>query len=483
MKVLKKVLVMLMFCALVFSSCSDNEDPKPAAQVTANAGADRKIQPGETIALDGSASRDSEGKALSYQWSVLSKPENSNPTFSNNAIVNPNFAADLEGVYQLELAVSSEHGSSKDVVAITVQYSPVILSDITTPTVLEDRIADPAIADYWANDDIGVNAALVVKPGVVIAFAEDAGLYLNEGGSLSAKGEAARKIRFTGKVNQQGYWRGILVFSNSSANEMIYSEILNAGSSDMVSGVKANITVGEEARLSVRNSLIDGGKGYGIHYMDGALITGFESNVISHNAGAALLLTADHVAKLDANSSFSNGNGRNVIEVTGSFLSGATEVVWKAFPDNTPYRFLGTILVQTGLKLSPGVTIEVSPGEHFEIGDGYLNAVGTQQKKIIITGVDKTASSWNGLVVYSRSNFNVLDHVEISYGGDGLMINSAKAGLFVSHDASLVIKNSVISHSGGYGIYVNGSEVTINADVATVNTFVSNALEAVHYQP
>src|SRR5690606_33648247 len=239
---------------------------------------------------------------------------------------------------------------------------------------LEDRISDPSIPDYVTTGDMFIDAELILKPGVVVAFEEDASVYINDGGSLSVKGEENRKITLRGKANAAGYWRGILVYSNSNANEFEHAEILNAGSDVMVSGVAAAITVADRARIAIRNTRIAGSGGYGIHFMEGSNIKDFGTNVISHNAQAPVLLMPVHVAKLDAASSFSEGNGTNAIEVTGASLEGTSAVTWQAFEDGTPYRFTGTVALQTGLKLTPGVTIEVVENEYFEIGDGYLLA-------------------------------------------------------------------------------------------------------------
>lgn len=482
MKIQRMLFVASLISAFVLSSCSSDEDPAPTPIVVANAGPDKKIPTGQTVTLDGSASKDNQGLALSYLWTVVKKPVNSAPLLSDATIVNPVFSPDLEGVYELELTVANDHGSQKDNVVITVEYQPSVLTHITTPTVLEDRIANPQIADYWVNEDITVDAALTVKPGVVIAFAEDTHMQVGDNGSLSAKGEAERKITFTGKSNEEGYWRGIIFYSGSNANELLHAEVLNAGRTILVSGIRANITVAEDARLSIKNTKVAGSGGYGIFFMESSVITGFSSNTISNNNEAPLLVFADHVAKLDAASSLSVGNNHNVVEVMPSFITGTNEVTWPAFTDGTPYRFLGTVATQTGLKLSPGITIEMVANEYFEVAEGYLYAKGTAEKKIRFTGVDKTASSWKGIIVYTRSNFNLLENVEINYAGNDEIISGVPAGLVITGGGSLVMKNSSISHSGGYGIFVNGNDVTLNPDVVALNTFVSNESEPVHYQ-
>jgi hypothetical protein len=182
MKMLRMFLVTAILSVFAFS-CKEDEDPAPVPSVVADAGADKKVQPGETAILDGSGSTDSQGAPLTYQWTVMQKPVNSNPVLTTATIVNPAFNTDLEGTYVIELTVSSEHGSKKDNVTVTVEYNALILTNIITRTVLEDRIENPAIADYLVNEDIAVDAELIIKPGVIIAFEEDAAMIVNDAGT------------------------------------------------------------------------------------------------------------------------------------------------------------------------------------------------------------------------------------------------------------------------------------------------------------
>src|SRR5690606_34438611 len=369
MRMLKISFWVAVLFTITLISCKEDEEPVPNVTIVANAGPDRKMQPGATVMLDGSQSKADRG-TLAYQWTVIEKPANSNTVISSTTDESPDFTADLAGAYKVKLKVSNEFGTAEDETIITVEYNPVVLSNITQRTVLEDCVGDPSIPDYITAGDMFIDAELILKPGVVIAFEEDASVYINEGGSLSVKGEENRKITLRGKANAAGYWRGILVYSNSNANEFEHAEILNAGSDVMVSRVAAAITVTERARISIRNTRISGSGGYGLHFMEGANIKAFNNNVISHNHQAPVLLMPVHAAQMDAATSFSEGNGINAIEVTGASLEGTSAVTWPAFEDGTPYRFIGTVALQTGLKLSPGVTIEVEENEYIEIGNG-----------------------------------------------------------------------------------------------------------------
>ncbi len=57
----------------------------------ADAGADQAILVNDTVQLDGSGSSDADGDALTYRWSIVSKPGGSHAALSNTHVVKPHF--------------------------------------------------------------------------------------------------------------------------------------------------------------------------------------------------------------------------------------------------------------------------------------------------------------------------------------------------------------------------------------------------------
>jgi hypothetical protein len=72
-----------------------------------------------TVTLDGSKSYDPEGQALIYQWSFITKPQNSNASIQGANTSNPSVHADKEGLYTLKLKVSDGSFTNEDQVQIT----------------------------------------------------------------------------------------------------------------------------------------------------------------------------------------------------------------------------------------------------------------------------------------------------------------------------------------------------------------------------
>ena len=99
----------------------------------ADAGADQTASQ-SLILLNGTASSDADDDPLSYQWSLLSKPANSQASLNDPAIGKPRFTADYPGFYVSQLIVNDDHlDSNPDTVTIEVpsilfNHPPVISS-------------------------------------------------------------------------------------------------------------------------------------------------------------------------------------------------------------------------------------------------------------------------------------------------------------------------------------------------------------------
>lgn len=480
-------LMLLLFAALLFlTGCKKDPEPEPVKNtLTAVAGADQQAQVGQSVTLDGSASTDSEGKSFAWSWALVRKPAKSTVVLKDAVTAKPSFVADEVGEYELELTVSNANGKSTDRVLVTagVAQPTAITGDIRVKTVLNDKFANPELPDYIVTRSIAINSELTIEPGVVIALERDVRLDLNDnGGLIIAKGTADKKIRFIGAQKSKGYWVGIAVYSGSNATTFEHVEFLHAGSRTIYSTTKAAMSVGSaKAQVALKNCLFSQNDGYGLYAQDGSILREFSSNAFTQNTEAPILLDADNVAKLDAASTFTGGNGRNAVEIMQSALGGNDEITWAGFADKTPYRVVGyDLTLNTGLKLSPGVTVEFARDAVMRInGTGYLSAKGTATEKITFTGAQKQAAFWKGIITYSTSDRNVLENTELSNAGSGVIVSGKKAALAIyGNKVTMNVKNSRITGSGGYGIYVSYG-ASVNADAATANTFEANAMSNV----
>jgi hypothetical protein len=95
----------------------------------ANAGADQTTSVGATVTLNGSTSSDADGDALTYLWTLQSRPAGSSATLTGANLVTPSFTVDRPGSYVARLIVgdgrSSASTSSDSVTISTVNSAPV----------------------------------------------------------------------------------------------------------------------------------------------------------------------------------------------------------------------------------------------------------------------------------------------------------------------------------------------------------------------
>jgi hypothetical protein len=73
---------------------------------TANAGPDQTVRVTDTVSLSGAASSDPDGNALTYRWTLSSRPAGSTAALAGANTLNPSFVADRAGSYVASLIVN-----------------------------------------------------------------------------------------------------------------------------------------------------------------------------------------------------------------------------------------------------------------------------------------------------------------------------------------------------------------------------------------
>ncbi len=106
---------------LLLGSC-ESEVKGPARLPVADAGDDQHVLTLSTeVVLDGSASLDPEGEALTFAWSAQALPSSSAAALDDATLAAPRFTADVPGVYTFGLRVAAgERTSAMDTVNVVV---------------------------------------------------------------------------------------------------------------------------------------------------------------------------------------------------------------------------------------------------------------------------------------------------------------------------------------------------------------------------
>jgi hypothetical protein len=485
---LSKSLLFFIATILTLSACKKDDEikpnPEPLPKVTANAGADKTTKVAQAITLDGSASKDSQGKALEYTWTVVKSPVGSAVTLVYPQPGQATFTANTPGEYEVELTVKSTNGQSKDKVLVTVTPPDLITlsGEINADRVLENINPDPTKADYLVTDNIVLKAKLTVKPGVVIEFEQDKGLHIYPQGALIAKATQAERILFTGKQKTPGFWKGILFESTSVLNEFEYAGVEFGGSSSYAqlgADIRANVVLAgtsiTASALKASYTYFNLSGGYGMYVQGMSELAHFADNYFSRNTGSPIYLPARQVHKLDAGSIFAANNGINGVEISGT-VNHSGEVTWPKLFDNSSYYVSSDITIQSGLKIAEGAKFEFREGLVLRVENGgYLNATGSANNKIIFTARIRTgALNWGGIVFSTAHEQNKLQHTEVSYAGNKDIpgFGALKANIAVSVNGNVSVLQSAISHGLGWGILgFTDLGARVNTDIVSVNSF------------
>jgi hypothetical protein len=471
---MKKVLILLFAFLLLFTGCEDEviENP-PINTLEANAGNDQQAITNQVLVLDGSNSKDENGKAFQYHWNIKNKPENSAAILMDATTVSPKFTADKAGNYVVELKISNDFFADNDDVSIVVSDPtnppvnvPVIISqDIQHDRVLTNQFDDPTIPDYLVTEDVRVTALLTIEPAVTIAFEADKALYIDYQGSIRAEGYIGHDVIFTGKVKTPGYWKGLIINSPNEQNSLRYV-IIEYGGSNPANGIEsaANLALNGEthAKLSVLTSTIQYSKAYGLVVETGTTFSVPTSDIQLKNNHLPALIPASQIKTAIG---YIFDNEENVIDVTGDAVTGQQEIFWHGAIDNStpalrvPYRIMGKVLVSCGLRIMQGTHFLFDAGAEFQVSHtGYLIAQGTGVDPIRFHGAEPNETGyWKGIGIQSANENNELKYVEIYGAGSQPMDGFEQNAAIILHGgrkAKLNINNSKIGRSGGYGLYV-----------------------------
>lgn len=356
--------------------------------------------------------------------------------------------------------------------------------DITVPSLMENT---PAACDYLVVGDIGVRSSLTVEPGVVVQFAQDARLMIDDTGSITALGTPDARIRLEGQVAVKGFWYG-LCFGDNRASRLEYVDILWAGKvftggSHVCSAAIGGVN-GDGEPVTIKHSLIAGAYTHGLDAQTVPLGE-FENNIFADNTEYGVLVSPDQAHKLDTASDYLGAsvgapNGKPYVFFSGFFKGDGRRVTWRNL--NAPYLAEDFFPYDTGSVILDGpVTITVEPGARFEFGAGgalnlfdgpSLLALGTAAASVVFTGKEKTPGAWDGLL-FQNAGASVLEHAEVSYGGaeGGSLLASGNLIITGVDGSDVTVRNSLITHSATCGVSVSdGSRLQESG-----NTYSNNA--------
>ena len=337
---------------------------------------------------------------------------------------------------------------------------------------------------------VEVNAALELLEGISIVFGSESYLRVNSAGSLRATGSESLPVVFTAAQKTPGYWRGLQFHDSSSASNLLDHVIIEyAGSGTALSyaSESANLVLtryDSTTRISISNTIVRSGSGYGLYIDPGLTIDLFQANTCTLNAAGAAFVDANSVQVLGADSQYS-GNTIDVVAIDETAIT--TSQSWKDL--GVPYRQIsldGRIEVGSGanMSLEPGVIIEFAQGSRLYVNTtGSLSALGTSENPVILTGQQEQVGYWRGVDYYNtKSMSNRLSYTIVEYAGSSVQGYAAvPAGLsaveYSSDGVGLSVDHCTFRFNNGYGVFIDS---TVDLRDFTENVVTGNVAGAVY---
>jgi hypothetical protein len=212
---------------------------------------------------------------------------------------------------------------------------------------------------------------------------------------------------------------------------------------------------------------------------------------LSSSSSVSVEFTADQAGSYKVRLTVSDGTEEDMaehtmvseIEVLGDITADRTLIDVMEDPSLPDYRVKSDIDVEAVLTIEPGVVIHADEGNIIEVqSSGALIAQGNETDSIVMTSSNETGDvHWGGLIINSSDSQNQLDYTRVSYAGGNsrLYYRTALGDVFgnigIREGARLSVTNSVISHSGGFGMHVDYDGTIHNF---SNNLFTHNAIAA-----
>ena len=127
---------------------------------------------------------------------------------------------------------------------------------------------------YYVSGRLDIDNDLEIKPGATFEFNKDVRIEVSGSeGSFEAVGTADSVITFAARDQSDG-WLGIVFFTNTTANKLIYTNISYGGRSGFSFGVDAaNVGVDNSGKVAIANSTITNSQAFGVFVENNGEVT------------------------------------------------------------------------------------------------------------------------------------------------------------------------------------------------------------------
>lgn len=320
--------------------------------------------------------------------------------------------------------------------------------------------------------EIGSSASVAIAPGVTVEIADQVDVRVE--GRLTAHGTDTSTITFTGVTKSPGAWTRIEIDGGEGAINDLCSFRhcrFEYGGYDFahIPSMTAQVVL-SFAQASFENCVFQASATSGLHANSQSTCEVRNCRFID-NAGypVSLMLNAlpggvygdSQMTGLTA-----TGNGEDAVAIGESFPVGD----YVLEDTGLPYHILSGFGTQEGasLLIEPNVTIFFDNSAGLGAG-GILTAAGTEDRPILLSGLEQTPGSWGGVEIagtyhinwsdplasyWERNEGSRLTHVTIEYAGD------SQANLRLNH-AKAALSQCKIRYSAKHGIYHEAADGSV----------------------
>lgn len=334
--------------------------------------------------------------------------------------------------------------------------------------------------------NLNVDGAWSLEAPSTVIVAPDSSISVNgDAGALTAIGTADKPIVFTGETKTRGAWDSLHFDTTKNDKNRLEHVIFEYGGTTAHDKNGACLRATADSHgvtLSLTSVTTRECQGFGLFLTGSTELKSFGKNTFTKNGLGPASVGSQAVHQLDVTSTYT-GNDVDRLRVRDDRVGKA--VTWNDL--GVPYQLEQSVHVDLVWTLAPGVTLLLAKDTWISVdGDAAgLRAVGTAQKPVTFSGIEKTAGYWHALTFGGSLNAaNVIENAVVEYGGstggggeEGMITASSD-----SHGVKLSVKGATVRHSGQYGIWL-GNYAQYNGDIDSANTFTGNAKGDVYKQP
>lgn len=328
---------------------------------------------------------------------------------------------------------------------------------------------------YELDGVLSIQADVVFDAGVEIHARSDASITVVEDGSLSAVGTEDERVVLSGVEGEAGEWVGVSFASNSVDNQLIFADVLHAGS-DVITfqPVEGGVYIAPNAKVRIEDTSLQQNKGFGLVLGDdsGTLLELTHERVTyTDNEDGSVSLETDFLQFLDSGEESSYDAP---ITVRSGDVTEAAE--WANFA--VTVFFEDVVIVREDLEVGTTNEFAFLSDAYIEVVEnGSLQAIADEQGSLIFRGEEEgNAGFWGGIFYNTNSGSNILNGVIVSDAGDdaALPTFALPAAIFVFDEASATIENCIIRDSDGAGIYIDDLAVDVSLEDNTFEGTISD---------